>query len=181
MKYYIGIDNGVTGSIAVINEAGSLLHYAPTPTAKTLNYTKVKEFITRVVLQDLSTLLLKYPGATVVLERPMLNPLRWTASVSAIRCDEATRGVIEAIGLKLIYVDSKEWQSVMLPSRKAVTRLAKGATPTEKAAQKKLTAAFALETKELSLMVAQRLFPKTSFKKDGDACLIAEWARKNNL
>jgi hypothetical protein len=111
----------------------------------------------------------------------MINPLRWKASVSAIRCDESTRGVLEALGAKLIYVDSKEWQTPMLPNRKAVTRLGKDATIAEKAAQKKLTVAFASETKELSLMTAQRLFPSIIFKKDGDAALIAEWARQNNL
>jgi hypothetical protein len=126
-------------------------------------------------------LLGQYKEATVVLERPMLNPLRWTASVSAIRCDEATRGVIEALGMKLIYVDSKEWQTLMLPNRKAIPRLAKGATAEEKKEQAKLTTAFAKETKALSLMTAQRLFPQVTFKKDGDAILIAEWARRNNL
>jgi hypothetical protein len=181
MHYYIGIDNGVTGSICILNENGSCLHYAPTPVKQTLNYTKEKEFIMRVVVKDMAELLMPYREGTVVLERPMLNPLRWTASVSAIRCDEATRGVIEALGMKLIYVDSKEWQSEMLPNRKAISRLPKGSTNEAKKAQAKLTAAYAAETKKLSLMCAQRLFPNLEFKKDGDAALIAEWVRKNKL
>ena len=182
MKYFIGIDNGITGSICILDENGKCLHYVPTPVQKTLNYTKEKEYVARVIVKEMAELLQPYAkSATVVLERPMINPLRWKASVSAIRCDESTRGILEALGAKTIYVDSKEWQTPMLPNRKAVPRLAKGATLTEKTAQKKLTAAFASETKELSLMVAQRLFPHITFKKDGDAALIAEWARKNNL
>jgi hypothetical protein len=182
LKYYIGIDNGVTGSICILNENGQCLHYGPTPVKQTLNYTKEKEYISRVVVKDLVDILQPYAKeATLILERPMLNPLRWTASVSAIRCDEATRGVIEALGIKMIYVDSREWQTPMLPNRKAIPRLAKGATEDQKKAQKKLTAVFALETKQLSLMTAQRLFPQITFKKDGDAALIAEWARRNNM
>ena len=181
MKYYIGIDNGVTGSVCILNEKGTCLHYGPTPVQQTLNYTKEKEYISRVIVKDLADLLCMYRNATIILERPMLNPLRWTASVSAIRCDEATRGVIEALGIKMIYVDSKEWQTPMLPNRKAIPRLLKRATEDQKKTQKKLTAAFALETKQLSLMTAQRLFPQVTFKKDGDAALIAEWARRNNM
>jgi len=182
LKYFIGIDNGVSGSVCVLDEHGTCLHYVPTPVQKTLNYTKEKEYVTRVIVKELADLLQPYAReATIILERPMINPGRWKASVSAIRCDEVTRGIIEALGARMIYVDSKEWQTPMLPNRKAVARLGKGATDEEKKAHKKLTAAFASETKELSLMTAQRLFPGITFKKDGDAALIAEWARKNNL
>jgi hypothetical protein len=69
----------------------------------------------------------------------------------------------------------------MLPNRKAVTRLTKGATEKEKKTQKAARATFGAETKELSLMAAERLFPSVTFKKDGDAALIAEWARRTNL
>ena len=182
MKYFIGIDNGITGSICVLNENGVCLLYVPTPTQKTLNYTKAKEYVTRVVVRELAELLNPYAkDATVILERPMINPGRWSASVSAIRCDEATRGVIEALNAKLIYVDSKEWQTPMLPNRKAITKLNKACTVEERATNKKQKTAFAAETKELSLLTAQRLFPNVIFKKDGDAALIAEWARRNNL
>lgn len=182
MKFFIGIDNGVTGSICILDQNGKCLHYVPTPVHKTLNYTKAKENVTRVIVKDLANLLQPYAkNATVILERPLVNPGRFKATVSAIRCDEATRGVLEALGAKLIYVDSKEWQTPMLPSRKAIPRLAKGASDEEKKKNKAAKARFAAETKELSLQVAQRLFPNETFKKDGDAALIAEWARRENL
>jgi len=182
MKYFIGIDNGVTGSVCVLDENGICLAYQPTPTQKTLNYTKAKEYITRVMVKDLHDLLHPFAKtATVILERPMINPLRFSATVSAIRCDEATRGILEALGAKLIYVDSREWQTPMLPNRKAIGKLDKNATPAEKEIHKRQKLAFANETKQLSLMTAQRLFPNVIFKKDGDAALMAEWARRNNL
>lgn len=182
MKYYIGIDNGVTGSVCVLDQDGNCLEYFPTPIHKTLNYTKAKEYVNRVVIKELAEKLQPYAqAATVVLERPLVNPGRWKATISAIRCDEATRAVLEALKAKIIYVDSKEWQTPMLPNRKPISRLSKTATAQEKKENKAAKAAFNKEGKELSLMTAQRLFPTIKFKKDGDAALIAEWARRNNL
>ena len=182
MKYYIGIDNGVTGSVCVVDEHGTCLEYWPTPVEKTLNYTKVKEYITRVKGEVLGKKLRPYAATgTVVIERPLVNPGRWKATVSALRCDEATRIILEVLGFKFIYVDSKEWQDAMLPKRKAAPRATKTMTDDQKAAQQAAAALFKNETKNLSLMVAQQLFPKITFKKDGDAALMAEWARRNNL
>jgi len=193
MKYFIGIDNGVTGSICVLDADGNCLLYIPTPVVKCLNYTKAKEMINRVVVRDLADALQPYAKtATVLLERPLVNPGRWKATVSAIRCDEATRGVLEALKAKLIYVDSREWQTSMLPKRPApprpAPRLKKNATDVEiaintdaKKARKKAMTVYTKEGKDLSLLTAQRLFPTVTFKGDGDAALIAEWARKENL
>jgi len=184
MKYYIGIDNGVTGSICVLDENGSVKLYEPTPIIRCLNYTKAKEYISRVDGNALYDMLQYYEECgevTVCIERPMINPQRWKASVSAIRCDEATRINLEALGLSYQYIDSKEWQREMLPKRTEPKRAFKGATDEEKTLLKKKRAAYQAETKTLSLEVGKRLFPKLDFKKDADAALIAEWARKNNL
>ena len=182
MKYYIGIDNGVTGSVCVVDEAGQCLEYWPTPVEKTLNYTKAKEYITRVKGEVLGKKLRPYAAAgTVVIERPLVNPGRWKATVSALRCDEATRIVLEILGLKFIYVDSREWQTAMLPTRKAPPKITKTMTATEKATIKAKAADYKGETKTLSLLKARQLFPQIPFKKDGDAALMAEWARRNNL
>lgn len=182
MKHYIGIDNGVTGSICILDEDGRLLFYGPTPVEKTLNYTKAKEYVTRVKGDVLASILESHAeDATLILERPMINPQRWKASVSAIRCDEATRTVIEMLGIKFMYVDSKEWQKDMLPKRTAAPRVTKGMDAAEKKAVKARAAAYKTETKELSLAVGKRLFPKADIKKDADAALMAEWCRRNNL
>ena len=149
---------------------------------RSLNYTKAKEYITRIKSDDLGRKLRKYAdNATAVIERPLVNPGRWKATVSAIRCDEATRSILEILGIKFIYVDSREWQTPMLPKRTVLPKASSTATPAEKAAHKAAADRFKNETKDLSLMVAQRLFPSVAFKKDGDAALMAEWARRNNL
>jgi len=182
VKYYIAIDNGVTGSCAVLDEDGQCLEYWPTPVEKTLNYTKVVAYISRVRGDILLERLRPYvENATVVIERPLVNPQMFKATVSAIRCDEATRTILEMLKVKFIYVDSKQWQKEMLPSRTAIPRLPKDATAMEKKERKAKANAFKLETKSLSLSVAQQLFPSVTFKKDGDAILMCEWSRRNKL
>lgn len=49
-------------------------------------------------------------------ERPMINPKRWQASMSASRADEAETIMLEQMGIKYKYVDSKAWQRHVLPS-----------------------------------------------------------------
>ena len=49
-------------------------------------------------------------------ERPMINPKRWQASMSASRADEAETIILERMGIEYHYVDSKAWQRHILPS-----------------------------------------------------------------
>ena len=191
--YSIGIDNGCTGSICILDEDGKVVFYGPTPVFKSLNYTKAVGYSTRVDGKALSNILDKYAlDSTLVLERPMVNPQRWVATISAIRCDETTRTVLEMLKVKFIYIDSKEWQKSMLPKRSPVKgtlfKLPKGAKKTEYLAERKANkelkakrAAFALETKSLSLAIGQRLFPNVTFEKDADAALMCEWLRRTKL
>lgn len=183
MKYYIAIDNGVTGSICILNDIGELMMYEPTPVHRCLNYTKKKEFLNRVDGAELHRMLKPYADScSLIIERPMVSPQRWKASVSAIRCDEATLIVLELLNISHQYVDSKEWQTSMLPKRPAPPGNAKkGASDDEKKSLKKKRAAYQAETKTLSLAVGKRLFPRVDFKKDADAALMAEYARKEKL
>ena len=183
MKYYISIDNGISGSICILNDIGELMMYEPTPIHRCLNYTKKKEFLNRVDGAELHRMLKPYADScSLIIERPMVNPQRWKASVSAIRCDEATLIVLELLNISYQYVDSKEWQSTMLPKRSAPPGKAKkGASDEEKKLLKKKRTAYQAETKVLSLAVGKRLFPKVDFKKDADAALMAEFARIKRL
>ena len=53
MNYtYIGIDNGATGSIAVLKGAESFLY--PTPIRKVQDYTKAKKIISRLDFTSLA-------------------------------------------------------------------------------------------------------------------------------
>lgn len=168
-KVYIGIDNGVTGTIGWVGE-----NLCPgiweTPVKSEQSYTKEKKNITRINAPALEAELEGIIGANnpseclVVIERPMINPMRFAASISAARSLEATLIVIEKLGLPRMYVDSRAWQKALLPHG------CKGD-----------------ELKKASMDIGCRLYPGGQTEqiirkhKDADALLIAEWARREKL
>jgi hypothetical protein len=164
---YIGIDNGVSGSLGVVDDVGNAL-MQKMPTFKELNYTKRKRNITRVDWKKLNRLLkntiILHPEAIckVFLERPMVNPGRFQATASALRALEATLISLNKFYLPIRYVDSREWQEEMLPKCSGHANLKK-------------------ESRDIGL----RIFPKCrraiKEHKDSDGLLIAEWARRHNL
>jgi hypothetical protein len=160
MKTYVGIDNGVSGTIAVIKDGD--VSFCKTPVVKVQDYTKRKKIISRLdaVAFDLILSRLDANDSFIVIERPMINPTRFTATESAIRCHEAMLILIERRGLPYQFCDSREWQSKMLPKGCAGPDL-----------------------KVMSKEIGNRLFPKFADVNhpDRDALLIAEWARRSNL
>lgn len=156
-RFFVGADNGISGSFGIISEDQSVVLYYPTPIKRELNYTKTKQWLNRVDVVELSKILSPFKDCTieVLLERPMVNPGRFKASVSALRALEATLIVLEALGLPYRYCDSKEWQKVMLPA----------------GLEKE-------ELKKASLDVAKRYFPNIKLKKDGDSLLMAMYAKQ---
>ena len=161
-KVYIGIDNGVTGSIGVV---GRETVFALTPVKKEQDYTKKKQNISRVDAPELIDMINSYANGEVpvlvLIERPLVNPTMFRATLSAIRCLEATLTVLEALSIPYEYIDSKQWQKELLP--KGV----KGSA----------------ELKKASMDIGKRLFPEFSDEihahGDADGLLIAEWARRN--
>lgn len=161
-KAYIGIDNGVSGSIGIIN--GIHIHVFKTPIRKVLNYTKAKQWLNRIDGIALRKIFHLAPmGTFCLVERPMVNPGRFKATVSALRALEATLIILEDLDIPYQYIDSKEWQKELLPS---------GLKGPE-------------ELKPASAEVACRLFPHLGEQirkhKDGDGILIAEYARRKGL
>lgn len=168
-RIYIGVDNGTTGSIACIGDC--VTQYVETPILKEQSYTKARKIISRVDHLALKTWLMNLSatarvGASdmvAVIERPMINPMRFQASISAARSLEATLCIFEDFSIPHMYADSRDWQKVMLPKG------LKGAP----------------ELKQASMDIGLRLFPdqeKVIKKhKDADALLIAEWARRAQL
>ena len=156
---YIGIDNGVTGSIGIVGEEEYEGFYH-TPVKNELSYTKAKKFIDRIDWYDLKELLGHLHVKMIALERPMVNPARFTASLSAVRALEATLVVIEELKYPYRYIDSKEWQKEMLPRGLKENEL-----------------------KKASLDIGRRLFPQYAdqFKKDADGLLIAEYLRRMDV
>ena len=161
---FIGIDNGSTGTIGILDGDTSI--FVETPTTYMLNYQKSKvRHINRVDVPALKKLLEQYNPLTtrVIIERPMINNFRFQASISAARSLEATLIVLESLRFGYEYVDSGHWQKVLLPAG------VKGAPNLKKA------------SKEIGL----RMFPmhEETIKKhgDADALLIAEWARRRGV
>lgn len=165
---YLGIDNGVSGSLGFVTDHSSDMLFMPVRSE--LSYTKAVRHITRIDWRELRNSLVLVLGEAlssrrvkVFLERPMVNPGRFQATSSALRALEATLIVLEALKLPLQYVDSKQWQKVMLPS---------GLKGPE-------------QLKKASADIGCRLFPHLSGaigkQKDADGILIAEWARREKL
>ena len=157
-RIFIGVDNGVSGAITVLSESGIVLRHIKTPIKNHLNYTKKKAFMNRVNFQELKNVLggiTYYYDSFCMIERPMVNPTRWTASVSALRCLEATEIILEELQIPYQFIDSKEWQKGLLPSG------LKGKEQLKKAADD----------------VAKRLFPKQDIV-NADSLLIAEYCRR---
>lgn len=161
---FLGFDNGVTSEgIGVVSTDDT---YLPSlyklPIKKELSYTKEAKNISRIDFNKLCTLiediLSNTPDKKVMvgLERPMVNSTRFNASLSAVRALEATLIVLEKYNLPYQYIDSKEWQKVLLPKN------LKGAD----------------QLKQASLDIGRRLFPHIVLKKDADGLLIAEYLKR---
>lgn len=157
----VGIDNGVTGSITVLY-ADKTFTYMKMPTVKCRNYTKKEAHLERVnfprLLRFFNNLSSTNEVALACLERPMVNPHRWIASTSALRCLEATIIALEGAGISYCYIDSKAWQKEYLPE---------GTKGSE-------------DLKKASDALANTKYPVHVFKDgEGDSCHIAEYALKH--
>jgi hypothetical protein len=156
-KVFIGIDNGISGAITILSNDNTILLHEKTPVKKCLNYTKKKAFHNRVVFEKFKEML-SHAGNNCfcMIERPMINPGRWVASVSAMRCLEATEILLEELQIPYQFIDSKEWQRELLPS--------------------------GLVKDELKLAadsVAKRLFPKQKIV-NADSVLIATYCLRKS-
>lgn len=158
VKYYIAIDNGVSGGITVIDKEGKICMHEHTPVKKELSYTKKKQWLNRIDTVELEEIISFFSMDCVCcLERPMINPARFTASISAARALEATLIVMERLGVAYLYLDSKEWQKAMLPSGLVGDELKKSAE-----------------------CIVKRLFPSLKVK-NSDSVLMAEFMRRKNV
>lgn len=165
-RFWVGIDNGVSGTIGIICDDGRTWFF-PVPVKSEQNYTKEKGNITRINITQLTSKLVEIVTANdgftnsvmVQIERPMVNPTRFKATTSALRALEAVLNVIEILGYSYEYVDSREWQKLLLPHG------CKGE-----------------ELKTASKDVGCRLFSEHSVlikkHKDADGILIAECCRR---
>jgi hypothetical protein len=165
-KIWIGIDNGVSGSIGFVGDIES--EFFLTPIKNEMSFQKSKKSkINRIDFKILFDKLKEIKdlecSVHAFIERPMINPTRFQASISAARSLESTLIILELLEIPYEYIDSKQWQKVLLPA---------GIKGSE-------------EQKKASKDIGIRLFPehKTLIEKhkDADGILIAEWARRAQL
>jgi len=162
-KVYIGIDNGPSGSIGLVgNSTASMLF--PAPIKLLQDYTKKKKNVNRLNPEKFIEIINTYSNPKMVLiERPFVNPMMFNATLSAIRFLEATLIMLESLDIPYMFLDSKEWQKVLLPE---------GCKGKE-------------ELKKASHDIGIRLFPICESviqkQKDADGLLIAEYGRRKGL
>lgn len=160
-RIYVGLDNGVSGSIGIVGDDIESV-FVKTPVKKVQDYTKAKKEVSRLDYNKFMELFSKYNknDITLLMERPLVNPSRFASTASALRCHEAELIMIEVMGIRHMFVDSKEWQKELLP---------KGCSGEE--------------LKKASLDIGNRLFPQFDNIKhpDRDGILIAEYARRNHF
>ena len=168
-RTYIGIDNGPSGTVSVIYPDGKW-NFRKTPVKNEQDYTKTVKYINRLdwdkFYKMLKSVKKKSDNILVVLERPLKNSQMFNASISGIRVFEAQLVMIETLGLKFEVIDSKQWQTPLLPKMKK--------EPNRNKRRKKLKLA--------SQNVGKRLYPGSEkVHEDADGLLIAEWARREKL
>lgn len=156
------LDNGISGSIAILSKDLSICEFYQTPSKTEQSYTKKKQNISRIDHVALYKLLEPYKGnAIAVLERPLVNPGMFKATLSGIRALEATLIVLELLGIGVQMEDSHKWQHAMLPKG------TKGRA----------------ELKKASKDIGIRLFPQHTDMikrhKDADSLLMGEYWRRN--
>lgn len=120
-KAILFVDNGITGTMALFDGTFVNAYFAETPcrTGKRFDTHREQKSVTRLDAKRFWEILQVMKGWTekeilVVRERPMINPARFHATLSAVRCDEAETLCLEKAGLPWIYCDSQDWQKPLL-------------------------------------------------------------------
>lgn len=149
---YIGQDNGVTSTIGILSDDSDPI-FVKTPTKQVKGERRLDHKRYRELLEP-------YAGnAVAVLERPFTHPNRYRASISAAKCHEAMRIILEQLDIPYEVIDSRNWQHPLFTG-----------------AYKKLT------PKQASLELGNQLFPQFKQHKhaDRDGLLIAYWLKNNH-
>lgn len=166
---YIGIDNGSSGSVAVLGLPTGA-QFMQVPTIEVQDYTKAKQRTKRLDHAKLLAYLKEIAAAAggadrlhAVMERPLVNPTMFKTTKSAVRVLEAWLILLEQVGISYRFADSREWQKVVLPQ---------GTTGKD-------------ELKQASRDIGTRLYPQFSEvirkQKDADGLLIAHWAMQAKI
>lgn len=170
-------DNGPTGSFCIMDLKGNVIDYFHTPVIKSQDYTKKDKNISRLDYKKFLFGLFRTIGnkeyriLSCAIERPFITNFRFKNSIIAARLFEATLICFEEFGIKPMIVDSKEWQSEILPNVKGREELKAASDEWCKIHHPKVS-------------ICEKGKKGQDLKTDpgkGDSILIAEWARRNWL
>ena len=163
-RLYIGIDPGLDGGLAAINDEGYIGELSPMPTRKVAKGRRVDE---RAVQDWLRNQVSTHANTVVILE----DPGGHAPSAAGLRSMTHSFAVMETLiridRLSYHLVDAKEWQKMFWPRAKGT------------------------DTKAASIDTACKIWPEQPFlassrsrkMHDGmtDSLLIAEWGRRYRL
>ena len=154
MKYFVGIDNGVSGGFAVVDQEGNLGEYGLIPVKKIgdMKDIDLKEFFN---LLEYHAGIEVNSDVTVMLEQGQKQPLfGCKGNFANGYFFGRVSGALEILNFKHTFVNPKTWQAVIF---KDIRGQAKG------------------NTKGMSVEVCRRMFPKESIKDHNiaDAVCIA--------
>lgn len=162
---YIGIDNGISGGIAMVRQDGSLRCFCGMKVQKTRKGNEVDVASTQAILEHWIASCEQDDHVTVVIEEPGGSKSA-KAATSMAGAFHAMRALVELMSLRCLRITPQAWQKKMLNCK-------------------------AGETKAVALQLAKSLWPAIDFKRTPacrtpdmglvDAALIAEYARRERL
>lgn len=163
MKVYIGIDIGISGGLASLNEDGGILSYMVMPIQRTSKGNEVNVIAVQKWLINCES---QSDSQSVIIEEPGGSKFPKMAS-SMAGSFHAIRAVLDMLELHYNRITPQRWQKAMLG------KLPKGQTK------------IAALTKAKALWPLEKFLPtaKSTKPHDGlvDSLLLAEYARRNNL
>lgn len=119
----IGIDNGSSGSVAILGENVGPQFFA-VPTQESMHYGKTRAGTTQRLDRAALKRAINYGNAQVFIERPYTGKFL-NATLPAHRFFEATICTLEDLGLGFQVIDSRDWQSAFFPNVKGSADLKK--------------------------------------------------------
>jgi hypothetical protein len=127
-RYTIAVDNGATGSVAILGPDGPFFEPVPTKDQLMGKAGKVAKRIDHAALSKLiDARVFASPAlCRAFIERPFTGgPMFINVSVLSARSHEAVSIVLEQLGIGYETVDSKPWQAAMLGAVKGSAELKK--------------------------------------------------------
>ena len=116
----IGIDNGITGSLASFRN-GKLMDFRESFSKKWVKPTVTSKIshMSRIDVEKLMEWMNDQPkeseSVVAIIERPMTDQARFNASISSHHAQEAIMIALELLNIDYMTIDSKVWQSKFLP------------------------------------------------------------------